>query len=456
MALDTTVQGSVNAVWCFNRNAVKVADWDDKDGGMVCMFDISASMANHEPLLKQAASMMAAIAGKPGQLSIPKPNYDTALLDSVTEVAKTMLPGQKLIIFTDGLDNHLTQQKRKLNTLVDHVDADGNDVMCANPRPAQAVSKSELMSAILRHIESKLKANIVLIGVGGAKDVAAVLGAVSKSSRRITPMAMPAQATTEQVMGLITVAARAPQRALSLAAQNNPAAEPTPMPIINLGSVEVSTAIKALKPEDIADVNKGAEVVQIGNALPAPPAPLALPPPPFTAEELKTMLIDAATPHKKDDISMPYAMGALLQFLWLLVSRQTPLAGALLGGSRGRLFKDPKDTNLYKFLNKTLSSLTNNNLLVRSDVKDSRCTITLNNETLYFLHGGAPHYQAVSRLTLPAIEELQGTEFALPTDQLLPGQGNTSAAAFAAADGAGGGRKKRKRMANDDDAEGDA
>ena len=316
-----TVKMDLNQVWFINHTlSAGYKGPEQKGDGTTVAVDISDSMKRRTTELKIVWSALNAMAGTRGQNELPALNGSTALVDAANEICKTLVPGQKFIIITDGDD---TSSKTWPES----------PIVCGPGHP-HADYHTAKRAALLDHLEKVCQADVFLIGMGlGA---AAFVKTAAAPGRRTRAAYIADGATAAQVAGVLRATVKAPARAPDAA-----------VAVIEIDSPEA----QALQPdaEEAAQLAKSASaVVIIGSDARLSDA------------AFKQIFEDAEASLEVGTVDKVKARTAVMYWMNQILAKKEPLPGALLGGRAQHIFVDPaypQQSGWHSYLNQLLSRL---------------------------------------------------------------------------------------------------
>jgi len=468
----------------------------DPDGEWI-IYDCSGSMEEHKTVLKHAFSAHMAIFGCVGQYHLPALSGGTDVLGSWAKIAQIIGTGGKVTWVTDCYDMVNRNKTRQVGI---RMGEDGavvysdletcsemearlpavpsiTSMICSNPPLAENEYaeiydawatevervneewESKWFDVCLQHLQMG-GANVSVIGVGS--EIQKVIAEACKNvAVRVNLAWLPSNATPEQVTN-VTVAAHRREPRPALTSVDNAAVSTAT--VITIDAPEAQPAAVQLNENALNTVVSAAARTRIGESV--------------TTDSLKDIIVSMeGHPAMQDgsytSVNKPLARTAIL---WAVAMMQpgTQIAGALLGGMRGRLFQDPDvggtgKTTWHKYLNAALCALSDGkgglNLFTSHKKAASHIKVGAGDASLYFSFHDAPHYTLKMAVDKEVIDVLRAdTEFAPPESALTKtAHGNSSASKYEAATAAiagsssnssptalasGGGGRKRAHSSN--------
>lgn len=433
----------LNGLVTFNHEPnIVYENADPTPDGEWLIVDTSASMLDHEKVLKMSFSAMMAIYGKVGQLHLPRLCGGTGLIATIDAIATKVGAGGRVTVISDCYDMVHRNKTRDVSISVtpdgtiEFADLETYNEMesklpphptaqvlatGASPEQTQATLDawrvetdsikqdwaSRWFNVCLKHLQF-VGVNVAIIGIGTEiQDV--IFKAIGDSSVRVNLAWLPSNATVEQVSSVVVAAHRRGQ-----------AEKGTPSPIvITADAPEAQPGVTGVTEAVVAAVSSSAVRVRVGDSL--------------NVDALKDLLV-AAESHEYlkdasyDVINKAAARTAHLWFLDLALKTNQPLAGGLMGGMRGRIFLDPDSggvckTTWHKYLNAGLSALSDGKgglgLYASQKKLSSNIKIGEGDESLYFKFNDAPHYSVKLAIDADVITALKTDATFAPPESTL-------------------------------------
>lgn len=495
-----TVSKVLNGYAWFNHELRIVYQREPQDpNGEWIIYDTSGSMEEHKTVLKHAFSAHMAIFGCVGQYHLPALGGGTDVLGSWAKIARIIGAGGKVTWVTDCYDMVNRNKTRQFGIRMaedgavvysdletcsemqarlpvepphpDHAEgASPEDMQLAENEYAETFDaweteceraheewESKWFDVCLQHLQMG-GANVSVIGVGS--EIQKVIAEACKNvAVRVNLAWLPSNATPEQVTNVTVAAHRREPRPVLTVGDNAAASTAT---VITIDAPEAQPAAVQLNENALTTVVSAAARTRIGDSV--------------TIDSLKDLIVSMEGHSAMQDgsytgVNKPLARTAIL---WAVAMMQpgVQIAGALLGGMRGRLFQDPDvggsgKTTWHKYLNAALCALSDGkgglNLFASHKKAASHIKVGAGEASLYFSFHDAPHYTLKMAVDKEVIEVLRAdAEFAPPESALTKtAQGNSSASKYEAATAAGGSSsgsptaaangpgRKRRRAPND-------
>ena len=422
----------LNAVYTFNHHYQEIfKNETQKDDGMTVLIDVSRSMSWHDKpnALRLTVSALQAITGTIGKFKLSKLNGATAIVDAANKIAAQVKTTGQVFIISDGEDTCL---KDLSDLVVDFNDETKVATYCSTPNEADIdwtsvpgydagnpppkldpeylkdynrlhqwrrlvfamgdefhahweVWNEQRNSAILAHLENVLCCNVCILGIGA--EVRQFVNLACKPGRTINAAYIQGKEDAKAIVSVVAAAAAREKRVKKWDALKD--AEMVHSRVITVEHSDASPEAVGLDDSAADKVEQAAARIRINDEM--------------TPANLKDLIAELEALPKLASFMAVDRVKARSALLWFMMQSSTEwTAGAIIGGSRGHLLKDPGNadqerTQWHKYLN-TFLSAAQGILFEKSASMASHLTIqsSIDDPPLYFKYHDAPHYKLLS------------------------------------------------------------